>query len=85
MLRVDLRFEANRFSDSLIACGYPNQQKAFKIAIHTAIEANATDDGLRHCEAYLSRWPNDPFITSVFKDIKSGKSIEELKKLFKQN
>ncbi|MFT7612155.1 MAG: hypothetical protein ACI9J3_001104, partial [Parvicellaceae bacterium] len=77
--------EANRFSDSLIACGYPNQQKAFKIAIHTAIEANAADDGLRHCEAYLSRWPNDPFITSVFKDIKSGKSIEELKKLFKQN
>ena len=75
---------ANSFSDSIISCGYPTMQKAYKVAIHTSIEAAEWGKAKHYCKEYLVLWPNDSFIQKVNQAILSNKEWEEIKQLFRR-
>lgn len=77
--------EAHTYSKLLIAVRYPNYQKAFKMGIHTAIEAEAYEDALVFCQHYLELWPNDAFIEKVLQNLLVPEARSKAKFLFQKN
>lgn len=76
--------EAHAYTRKLISVKYPTQQKAYKISIHTAVEARAYEDALVYCEEYLSQWPEDQFVLRVYNALASGENLDSVRLLFKQ-
>lgn len=76
--------EARDYIERLVICGYPNPQKAYRVGIHTYIEANSLESAFFLCEEYLKKWPNDQFIFSVREAIASKENPEAIKALFQR-
>jgi tetratricopeptide (TPR) repeat protein len=75
---------ASTYSDHLISCAYPNERKAYKVAIHTAVEAQNLVGAQQYCERYIAKWPEDKFIQKVNQAIANGKSADEVRAFFRQ-
>lgn len=72
---------AYQFSLRLIKLKHPNEEKARRIAIHTALEATLYDEALFHSTEYLKRG-SDEIIQEVHDRLKENIKIDELKFLF---
>jgi hypothetical protein len=64
------------------ASGGYNQQ-AVRAAIQSGLEAELYEDVVIDCEEYLKRWPNDEQIKMVYKSLRSGTNVEQLKNTFR--
>lgn len=76
--------EAHLLSRDLISVRYPTYQRAYRMAIHVALEADSAQDAETFCAEYLARWPEDAFILSLYQDLKAGIAPDQLKQRFQQ-
>jgi len=72
---------AYQYSLQLIEMKHPNDEKARRIAIHTALEAELYDDALMHSTEYLKRG-SDEIIQEVYNKLRENSKVDELKFLF---
>jgi hypothetical protein len=68
----------------LIQKQYPDQPKAYKIAIHTAIEAAQYETAFQFCNDYLAIFPDDGFIRRVTDSLAMSKQLDRVKFMFRQ-
>ncbi len=61
-----------------------NPEKSLRIAIHCAIEAGLGVEALKHCEDYLSRWPENNLIRTVHRELTDGVDTSQIKRHFAQ-
>ncbi|MEZ5082264.1 MAG: hypothetical protein R2750_02240 [Bacteroidales bacterium] len=72
---------AYQLSLRLIALKHPNEEKARRIAIHTALEAELYDEALYQSTEYLKRG-SDEIINEVYYRLQNNIKVNELKFLF---
>ncbi|MFT7155208.1 MAG: tetratricopeptide (TPR) repeat protein [Parvicella sp.] len=82
---LDDLVQANKYCDQVISCEYPTPQKAYRVAIHTAVEGQYFGQAEEFCTAYLELWPMDEFIESVQNAIINNENPVLIKSMFKQN
>ncbi|RMG73621.1 MAG: hypothetical protein D6722_03475 [Bacteroidetes bacterium] len=76
--------EAHQLGRDLILVRYPSDQRAYRMAIHVALEASAYADAEEFCAQYLAHWPEDTFIDALHTDLKAGGNLDQLKLRFQQ-
>ncbi|MEO0582955.1 MAG: tetratricopeptide repeat protein [Bacteroidota bacterium] len=76
--------EAHKYSKTLIGVRKPSYERAYRIAIHTAIEAEAYEDALDFCNNYLAIWPDNAFVKRVRQSLETSEDPAQTKVLFKQ-
>lgn len=74
---------AHQYGKRLIAYKHPSQKKAFRIAIHVAVEAEAYEDALVFCNDYLKLFPEDDFIQRVRKRLADKDELERIRLMFR--
>lgn len=72
---------AYQLSLRLIELKHPNEEKARRIAIHTALEAELYDEALYQSTEYLKRG-SDEIVQEVYDRLKENSKVDELKFLF---
>ncbi|NQY06591.1 MAG: tetratricopeptide repeat protein [Flavobacteriaceae bacterium] len=75
--------EAYQVAKDLVIVGYPNPQKAHRIALHCAIEAKKYDEALKITAFYTANWADD-FVEQVHYKLIKGDSLDTIKYLFKR-
>ena len=75
---------AYTISKELIKLSYPDAKKAYRIAIHCALETNSFNEAKNLCKYYLSEWPEDQTIQEAYKRLINNDKPSELKKLFRR-
>ncbi|MEL7191154.1 MAG: tetratricopeptide repeat protein [Bacteroidota bacterium] len=76
--------EAHKYSKTLIGVRKPSYERAYRIAIHTAVEAEAYEDALDFCNNYLAIWPDNAFVKRVRQSLQTSQDPAQTKLLFKQ-
>ena len=76
--------DANSYSLLLTRVWHPTREKAYKIAIHVALQAKDYTAAQTYCDEYLSTWPGDGFIIQIRNVLISGKNRNKTKELFRQ-
>jgi tetratricopeptide (TPR) repeat protein len=74
--------EAYQLSLKLVEMRYPDERKARRIAIHTALEAGLYEEAYQHSFEYSEKWPDDQIIQEILVRLKTGQNVKELKNLF---
>jgi len=74
--------EAYEYSLQLIELKHPDEQKALRIAIHTALEAEYYDKAMVHAGDYINKWGSEDVLGEVYYRLQNGIEVEELKFLF---
>ncbi len=74
---------AHEYSNKLLEFKYPNEQKAYDIAIHCALEAELYDTAKKHCDNYLKQWPEDKTIASIKSRLEENDAVDALKNIFR--
>ena len=77
--------EAYKLSELLIQISYPSQEKAIRIAVHSALEAEMYDKALEKSELYIKNIDEKGVIFEVNKRLKANDNVVELKNLFSQS
>ncbi len=72
---------AYQYSLRLIELKHPSNEKARRIAIHTALEAELYEEALFHSTEYLKQG-SDEIVSEVYNRLQQGNKIEEIKFLF---
>lgn len=75
--------EAFELAKDLTQIGYPNPEKAHRIALHCAIEAEQFNEALLISTYYTKNWKND-FINEVHNKLTKGDSLNQIKYMFKR-
>ena len=77
------RFDLAHFwATFLIKEKYPDEGKALRIGIHTAIEAGKYPEALGYSQTYLSKDPANSFIRTVEERLRTNTGLDSLKYLF---
>ncbi len=76
--------EAHQYSKLLIGVRYPTYEKAYRMAIHVALEAEAYQDAEEFVGYFLELWPEDGFMARLYRDLQTGENLDQLKKRFQQ-
>lgn len=77
--------EAAKHCPELVRQGYPSQGKAWRMAIHTCIEAGNAEAALEYAVLLARDEPEDSFNNKVVKALRNGKSTSEMRSWFRQN
>lgn len=87
LLECNFRLEeyetAYRLAKELVLLEYLDKEKAMRIVIHCAIEAEQRPAAIKHCEVFLRDYPQDEFINSVYQDLQNEVELEAIKVRFK--
>lgn len=75
---------AYKISEKLIQMAYPSEEKALRISVHCALEAEMYDEALEKSEIYVQQFGKKGVVNKVNKGLKSKENIKELKLLFSQ-
>ena len=75
---------AYAIAKSLITTSYPTTDKAIRIGIHCALEAQQYEDALLLCKRYLTHVPNDTTITTIKHRLAHNDDIAALKSFFRR-
>ncbi len=73
---------ANSHSKKLVECEWPNANKAYRMAMHTAAMAGDIEGLSKYVNGFLNRWPEDDFVNRIRNAINSGQSPEAISKFF---
>lgn len=76
--------KAFEIAQELVVYQFPNEKRALRISIHTALEANKYNEAFFYTKQYLSKWSKDPLIKKVYLGLKNKKDIDQLKLLFQR-
>ncbi len=60
----------------------PSRQKALRMVIHCAIEADKREEAILYAESFLTMWPEDQFIQRISQGLLGGLSLEELRDMY---
>ena len=74
--------KAYQYGSKLVELKHPNEQKALRIVIHCALEAERYTEALNHTKEYLKYWPKDEIINHIHQRLVNGANLHELKSLF---
>ena len=77
--------DAHSLAEELVELKFPNYQKALRIAIHCALEANMYDKAKDHCQAFIEENPNDGLINQVMERLEEGTDLDQIKNVFSAN
>jgi tetratricopeptide (TPR) repeat protein len=77
-------FSAYEYGLKLIEKKFPDEKKAYLIAIHCSIEAGLYDDSEVICRTYLESYPDDERIQKVYKRLQENDELDKLKFLFRK-
>ncbi len=76
---------AMEYVPMLVKMEYPNPDKALRVAIHTAIQAEAYGEAENYCEKFLELWPEDEFINEVYHQLRTVEDKRSILELFHQS
>ena len=76
--------EALQYLPKLIQFRYPDRQKAYQMAIHTAVEGKAYEEALSYCREFLEIWPDNDFVKRLEAALSSGENLDEVRLMFRQ-
>ena len=74
---------AYEYGLKLIEHKFPDEQKAYLIAIHCSIEAELLEDAEGICKTYLESHPEDQRIQTVYKRLVEKDELDKLRSLFR--
>jgi hypothetical protein len=66
----------------LIKRGYPSLDMAYRMGVHTALEAELYDKAAEYCREYIKMVPEDTMIGDVLARIEANDRVDELRFLF---
>ncbi|MEM0999581.1 MAG: hypothetical protein AAGN35_21160 [Bacteroidota bacterium] len=74
--------DAHRNVEELIKRGYPTLDMAYRMGVHTALEAGLYDKAAAHCREYILMVPEDTMIQEVLNRLETNDRVDELRYLF---
>ncbi|MCB9231282.1 MAG: hypothetical protein H6581_06455 [Bacteroidia bacterium] len=77
--------EAATLADWVVACKYPTEARANKVAIHTLIMAGEWQHALQVCDSYLQIDPANEFIREIRRRLAAQEDLNTLYLMFKTN
>lgn len=90
LLKLEAYFQSNDYenaytiSKELVKLSYPNEKKAYRVAIHCALETNSFNEAKEFCKYYISHWPDDATIQEAHNRLINNDRVSEIKKLFRR-
>ncbi|MEO1587803.1 MAG: hypothetical protein AAFS00_10985, partial [Bacteroidota bacterium] len=76
--------QAHNQALKLLERGYPAQDRALKIAMHTALEAGRYGQARQHSEAFLALDPDDQISQVISQRLNENDRVDSLKYLFRR-
>lgn len=73
---------AASMSMDLVRLNYPSRQKALRMSIHLALEAEEYQLAQRQAVAYLAEFPDDPTIKEILRRLSNNDRVETVKEMF---
>ncbi len=77
--------DALEIAKMLVEVNYPTQRKSLRVAIHTALEAEAYQAAEKYCQQLLKANPNDQFIREILGLLKDSEDKASIKLRFRQS
>ncbi|WP_299441820.1 hypothetical protein [uncultured Aquimarina sp.] len=74
--------KALKNASQLIALKHPTEKESLLFGVHCALEAEMYLDALEYTKKYLQKWPEDPFLRTIYDRLQNNDSVSELKYKF---
>lgn len=75
--------DASEYAQLLAGLGYPSREKALRMAIHVNLEAENAQQAQEACEAYTIEFPADTLMQNLYRDMRMGLPMAQLKGYFR--